>query len=499
MQNKELPDWAKCPITNKLMLDPVLAADGRTYERAAIERLIAENPQGPVLATGSHSALKHSFLIDDTKKQEAIIDWVKKQPLKDQQKYEQDRSAQLRLRKNHDVEARTNSGSFFEQLPRDLIYQIIGRDLNLLTLSECKNLAQARIPRVSKYFQVAIQAANQNVRTFLDHVRGDRNAKANQMLAEDPALLTLKDVKISKLFLHMLRDKTYEVDWMRSEDPDLLPDEELKISQFLVHVSTENLEEAQKILEEDPSLLFKKGRLVDFGLRCFTEASKKGEAKGIYPLQYVDAAEDENGPMQRLLRRNCPNERKAELEKQLEESRSEKDNKLYRALENARHSLVAMRDAMVEFAKIIETVDTDAKYKAKEKEVEAAWRVVVEKQLELVSCWIHLWTEKGEKVAWHDASEGGVRECMSMDHKNIIWWYHHVGEYEDQGKYRVGAGRGLEIYACMGTGSWGPIWSVLDAEMCVRDAQKLSQLSATTQAAVPKDSSDDSPPACNIR
>ena len=37
----EPPDEFVCPITTELMTDPVLATDGHTYERSAIERWFA--------------------------------------------------------------------------------------------------------------------------------------------------------------------------------------------------------------------------------------------------------------------------------------------------------------------------------------------------------------------------------------------------------------------------------------------------------------------------
>ena len=40
------PDELRCPITKELMVDPVIAADGHTYERSAIERVFADKPSG---------------------------------------------------------------------------------------------------------------------------------------------------------------------------------------------------------------------------------------------------------------------------------------------------------------------------------------------------------------------------------------------------------------------------------------------------------------------
>jgi len=39
-------DLVMCPITGALMDDPVLAADGHTYERKAIEKLFTETSEG---------------------------------------------------------------------------------------------------------------------------------------------------------------------------------------------------------------------------------------------------------------------------------------------------------------------------------------------------------------------------------------------------------------------------------------------------------------------
>ena len=43
----EPPDEFVCPITHDVMEDPVVAADGHTYERAAIERWVAKKLMSP--------------------------------------------------------------------------------------------------------------------------------------------------------------------------------------------------------------------------------------------------------------------------------------------------------------------------------------------------------------------------------------------------------------------------------------------------------------------
>lgn len=58
--NKEpLPNMPSCPITSEPMIDPVVAADGHTYERAAIARWLQESDKSPL--TGS--ILPHKELV----------------------------------------------------------------------------------------------------------------------------------------------------------------------------------------------------------------------------------------------------------------------------------------------------------------------------------------------------------------------------------------------------------------------------------------------------
>lgn len=54
-----LPNMPSCPITGEPMLDPVVAADGHTYERAAIARWLKESDKSPL--TGS--VLPHKELV----------------------------------------------------------------------------------------------------------------------------------------------------------------------------------------------------------------------------------------------------------------------------------------------------------------------------------------------------------------------------------------------------------------------------------------------------
>ncbi len=386
-------------------------------------------------------------------------------------------------------------GAFFEQLPKVLVQHLIQTIVNVnpkLTATQARSLALAGRPGISTYFQVAIGAAHFNATRFLDYVRAGKQLESEWMLTEDPGLLTLKDVEISKLFLHMLRGESAKAADMRKKNPDLLPDEELEISQFLVYVSTGNLLEARKMLQKDPTLVLKKGRLVDFGLRRFVEKSDEKEAAGIYPMQYADAQDDV--PMKDLLKRNWPAEQTGEIAKQLEE----KGNSNYKALEDLRHSIGTVRDALAAFIDITKPLDTLEKYEALELQLEAAWREFIKAELKLAPRAIHLWREEGNPVAWHDVRKNAPLIEKSRNQENITWWYDNVGSYDPdrrhkygvvRGDVRVGGSHEAELLAGGSVGAFYEGWRFM------HDLKKLSQLSAPSQAAVPKESHESPLPA----
>jgi len=62
-----------CPLTKKMIKDPVLAADGHTYERAAIERFFAQSPSGEELRSPvTGQVLEHSSLSSNAANLEVI-------------------------------------------------------------------------------------------------------------------------------------------------------------------------------------------------------------------------------------------------------------------------------------------------------------------------------------------------------------------------------------------------------------------------------------------
>lgn len=46
-EDQRLRDEFSCPITCELLFDPVLAADGHTYDRSAIERWLSRHSTSP--------------------------------------------------------------------------------------------------------------------------------------------------------------------------------------------------------------------------------------------------------------------------------------------------------------------------------------------------------------------------------------------------------------------------------------------------------------------
>jgi len=57
------PPELYCPLTNRLMVHPVVAADGHTYEKSAIQKIIDQTPPGKdVTSPITGASLPHSFL-----------------------------------------------------------------------------------------------------------------------------------------------------------------------------------------------------------------------------------------------------------------------------------------------------------------------------------------------------------------------------------------------------------------------------------------------------
>ena len=70
------PNEYKCPITAALMVDPVLAVDGMTYERSAIEQWFAVNRGGSVKSPVTNQRLKNRNLVPNISLRKLIQDYV---------------------------------------------------------------------------------------------------------------------------------------------------------------------------------------------------------------------------------------------------------------------------------------------------------------------------------------------------------------------------------------------------------------------------------------
>ena len=70
-EEEEPPADFICPITTEIMVEPVVAADGQSYERTAIERWLATKSTSPL--TGGE--LERSILIPNHNLRRTIREW----------------------------------------------------------------------------------------------------------------------------------------------------------------------------------------------------------------------------------------------------------------------------------------------------------------------------------------------------------------------------------------------------------------------------------------
>ena len=73
MQEAECPPGAECPLTLEVMVDPVLCADGHTYERFAIEQWLIVHSVSPK----TNEPLESSRLVPNHALRSMIQDWLK--------------------------------------------------------------------------------------------------------------------------------------------------------------------------------------------------------------------------------------------------------------------------------------------------------------------------------------------------------------------------------------------------------------------------------------
>ena len=68
-----IPPEFLCPISKKLMRDPVIASDGHTYERANIEAYLKQNNKSPV--TGE--PMQHSYVVPNISLKQRIDEFIR--------------------------------------------------------------------------------------------------------------------------------------------------------------------------------------------------------------------------------------------------------------------------------------------------------------------------------------------------------------------------------------------------------------------------------------
>lgn len=72
---EDTPNEYLCPITGGLMLDPVVASDGHTYERQAITEWLSKN-RGKATSPMTNRVLKNQDLIPNVAIRKLILDHV---------------------------------------------------------------------------------------------------------------------------------------------------------------------------------------------------------------------------------------------------------------------------------------------------------------------------------------------------------------------------------------------------------------------------------------
>lgn len=75
-QNTSFPNSMKCPITNKVMNDPVMDSEGNTFERSAIEEWLVTHGTSPI----SRNAMAVSDLVPNRGLRNAIDEFRQRQP-----------------------------------------------------------------------------------------------------------------------------------------------------------------------------------------------------------------------------------------------------------------------------------------------------------------------------------------------------------------------------------------------------------------------------------
>jgi len=77
--DRDIPEAFLCPITHRVMRDPVLAFDGRSYEREAIEEYLKKHNKSPV--TGAEAMTTISMVFPNHELSSRIIEFIEAQEM----------------------------------------------------------------------------------------------------------------------------------------------------------------------------------------------------------------------------------------------------------------------------------------------------------------------------------------------------------------------------------------------------------------------------------
>tara|TARA_Y100000589_G_C27057787_1_gene590053 strand:+ start:253 stop:507 length:255 start_codon:yes stop_codon:yes gene_type:complete len=68
--------WAVCPLTNKIMIDPVIASDGHSYEKKALEEWLSDKKTSPITDEELKKVFLGEYMISN-KSLKNIISYIK--------------------------------------------------------------------------------------------------------------------------------------------------------------------------------------------------------------------------------------------------------------------------------------------------------------------------------------------------------------------------------------------------------------------------------------
>ncbi|MCD8543125.1 MAG: hypothetical protein LRY69_07135 [Gammaproteobacteria bacterium] len=111
-QNINIPDSFRCPITTEIMENPVICADGHSYEREAITAWLRAHNTSPF----TNEILPHKNLINNINLKKAIQDLLERQPVLRQENRDFQMAVEIRIKELESVlEKRSKINRTYEE------------------------------------------------------------------------------------------------------------------------------------------------------------------------------------------------------------------------------------------------------------------------------------------------------------------------------------------------------------------------------------------------